>query len=122
MLQFIRYKEQYCIFVNIFNKVLEELQPFIITFFVFKIMFGFVIILMQAEVDNNDEDYKGMSILFESFLYVLRTSLGDLKVIRYNSWDENKNFAYNMPIIIIWLSWIFNFLVMQINMLNLVIA
>lgn len=77
---------------------------------------------MQAEVDNNDEDYKGMSILFESFLYVLRTSLGDLKVIRYNSWDENKNFAYNMPIIIIWLSWIFNFLVMQINMLNLVIA
>ncbi len=25
MLQFIRYKEQYCIFVNIFNKVLEEL-------------------------------------------------------------------------------------------------
>lgn len=122
MFQFIRYKEQYCIFVNIFNKVLEELQPFIITFFVFKIMFGFVIILMQAEVDNNDEDYKGMSILFESFLYVLRTSLGDLKVIRYNSWDENKNFAYNMPIIIIWLSWIFNFLVMQINMLNLVIA
>ena len=48
--------------------MLEELQAFIIAFFVFSHVFGFVIILMQADVDNQDDDYKGMSILFESFL------------------------------------------------------
>jgi hypothetical protein len=102
---------------------LEELQPFIITFFVFTIVFGFVIILMQADVDKDDDEYKGMSILFESFLQVFRTSLGDLKIIKYSNWEKGNNkFAFNLSLAIIWLSWIFNLLVMQIIMLNLVIA
>jgi hypothetical protein len=36
--------------------VLEELLPFIIVFFLFTTMFGFIIILMQAEVED-ESDY-----------------------------------------------------------------
>jgi hypothetical protein len=68
MLQYIRYNESYCMFVNIFYKVLEELKPFITSFLIFTIVFGFVIILMQADVDNKDDEYVNMSHLFESFI------------------------------------------------------
>jgi hypothetical protein len=76
---------------------------------------------MQADVDNKDDEYVNMSLLFESFIQVFRSSLGDVKVIKYN-WDENKPAAYSMSLVIIWLSWIFNILVMQIIMLNIVIV
>lgn len=68
MLQFIRYNEYYCMFVNVFNKVIEELSTFIITFFVFTIVFSFVIILMQADVDAEGDEYKHLPMLFQSFV------------------------------------------------------
>ncbi len=41
---------------------------------------------MQANVDDKVDEYANMSLIFESFIKVFRTSLGDVKVIKY-SWD-----------------------------------
>lgn len=51
ILEFIKYRKDYCIFVNIFEKALVELLPFIISFFIFVSIFVIVIILMQADLE-----------------------------------------------------------------------
>jgi hypothetical protein len=69
MLEFIRYRKDYCLFVNIFEKALKELLPFIISFFIFVIIFSIIIILMQGSLDLEDDDeYRGVPFFFKTFI------------------------------------------------------
>ena len=60
MLEFIRYRKDYCIFVNIFEKSTDGLMPFINSFFVFVLIFTVIIIFMQAGLDTEDGEYLGL--------------------------------------------------------------
>jgi hypothetical protein len=67
MLELITYKKEYCIFVNIFEKALVDLLPFIISFFLFVIIFAIIIIFMQAGLDKDDEEYSGLPFYLQAF-------------------------------------------------------
>ena len=69
MLEYIRYDKKYCVFVNIFEKSLVDLIPFIISFIVFIQVFSLIIILMQGSLSINDPtDYNGIPFFIQSFI------------------------------------------------------
>jgi hypothetical protein len=64
MLELIGYKKNYCIFVSIFEKAVSDLIPFLISFFVFVLIFSVVIIFMNGDLDvEDDSEYLGISFI-----------------------------------------------------------
>lgn len=68
LLELIRYKKEYCIFVNIFERAFVELTPFIISFFVFVLIFAIINIFMQAGLEMEEDEYTGLPFFVETFL------------------------------------------------------
>jgi hypothetical protein len=68
LLELVRYRKEFCIFVNIFEKAFVELIPFIISFFVFIFLFTVINIFMQADLDVEDDEYTGLPFFAETFL------------------------------------------------------
>ena len=68
ILELIRFRKEYCIFVNIFEKALVELIPFIVSFFVFVFLFTIIDIFMHVDLDMEDDEYMGLPIFLETFI------------------------------------------------------
>ena len=66
---------------------------------------------MQAEAEETI-NYTGLNLFFYSFIQVFRTSLGSDKLIKYEKWNKSDSFSYNLSVIIVWLSWIMNLVIM----------
>ena len=58
ILQYIRYKESFSFLVQMLMAVIFDLSPFLTIFLIFVIVFTFVIVIMQADIDP--EDYEGI--------------------------------------------------------------
>ena len=60
ILQYIRFKEEYSFFVQMFTSVIIELIPLMMAFVMFTIVFSLISIIMQVNVDEGDggDDYK----------------------------------------------------------------
>ena len=69
ILEFIRYKKNYCVFVSIFEKALVDLLPFISSFFVFVVIFSVIIIFMKGDLDKEDDnEYKSIPFIVQVFI------------------------------------------------------
>ena len=64
-LQYIRHKESYSFFVQMFTQVLIQLMPFLSMFIVFTLIFTFVLIIMDGDIDNPDEEYPSVPKFFQ---------------------------------------------------------
>ena len=60
LLSYIRFKEEYSFFVQMFTSVIIELIPLMMAFVMFTIIFSLISIIMQVNVDEGDDgdDYK----------------------------------------------------------------
>ena len=52
LLNYIRYSKNFCMFVNIFTRVLSDLRQYLISYFVFIILFSVILILIQGDVES----------------------------------------------------------------------
>ena len=59
-LQYIRFKEEYSYFVQMFFAVLVELGPFLLIFVIFIFVFTMFQIILGAKASDGGSDYPGM--------------------------------------------------------------
>ena len=83
--------------------------------------FSLVMIVMKCDLDS-EEDYKDVPYVFRAIIQVFRTSLGDMQLIGYKKWTDKESSIKYFAIFIIWFFLIFNSIIMQVILLNLVIA
>ena len=127
-LQYIRYKESYSFFVQMFTQVLIQLMPFFSVFVVFTLIFTFILIIMGGDSSDVEDDYKKVPKFLRIVIQTFRISIGDIKVNDYGQWGvdrpDDKEFQAVQPfaLTIIWIFWFVNMFIMLIVMLNLVIA
>jgi hypothetical protein len=58
ILQYIRYKESFSFLVQMLMAVIFDLAPFLTIFLIFIIVFTFIIVIMEGDIDP--EDYEGI--------------------------------------------------------------
>ena len=80
ILQYIRYKEEYSFFVQMFTSVIIELIPLMMAFVMFTIVFSLISIVMQVNVDEGEDndDYRGVVLFMKSLIQTFRISVGDI--------------------------------------------
>ncbi len=83
LLQYIRYKEEYSYFVQMFFAVLIELGPFLYIFVIFIVVFTLFQIILGAKVSDESE-YPGLHPYFRKMIQTFRVSIGDLQVTNYS--------------------------------------
>ena len=76
---------------------------------------------MESDIDSED-DYKDVPYVFRAIFQVFRTSLGDMQLIGYKKWSDKETGVKFIAMFIAWFLLIFNSIVMQVILLNLVIA
>ena len=76
---------------------------------------------MEGDIDSGD-DYKDVPYVFKAIIQVFRTSLGDMQLIGYKKWTDKESSVKFVAIFIVWFFLIFNSIIMQVILLNLVIA
>ena len=129
LLQYIRYKEEYSYFVQMFFAVLIELGPFLYMFVIFIVVFTLFQVILSAKVSDESE-YPGLHPYFRKMIQTFRVSIGDLQVTNYSLWAndpnaENLEFSSVVRMIVvtlIWSFWIMDIYLILIVMLNLLIA
>lgn len=62
ILQYIRFREEFSFFVQMFFSTIRELIPFFIAFLLFMVVFSLFFFLMQCDAEGQDNDYPGMTI------------------------------------------------------------
>jgi|TARA_B110000285_G_C14601452_1_gene370853 hypothetical protein len=101
-------------------------MPFTIYFLLYTLFFAFLYKILGLQLD--DEVYLPVEInssFFGYFIYAMRNSIGDLADPDYSLWLENKEEGTSanwLMIILCWLFWIINALLMIIVLLNFLIA
>jgi hypothetical protein len=83
LLQYIRYKEEYSYFVQMFFAVLVELGPFLYMFVIFIVVFTLFQIILGAKV-SDEAEYPGLHPYFRKMIQTFRVSIGDLQVTNYS--------------------------------------
>ena len=126
ILQLIRFSDEYGCFVQMFIKIIGQLTPFLLMFMSSTFLFTLIIVIMEADVD--DGDYPNIVKFLRIIISTFRISIGDVQVFTYGPW-ENKEGADNdfiraqsFAIVIIWMSWFINLIIMMIIIVNLLIA
>lgn len=75
---------------------------------------------MDSDIDS--DEYKDIPYVFKAIIHVFRTSIGDMQLIGYQKWTKNDFSVKYTAIFIVWFLLIFNSIIMQVILLNLVIA
>ena len=78
LLSYIRFKEEYSYFVQMFFAVLDKLGPFLLIFVVFIFVFTIYQIILGLKVSDDGSDYPGLHPYFRKFIQTFRVSIGDL--------------------------------------------
>jgi hypothetical protein len=89
LLQYIRYKEEYAYFVQMFFAVMKDLGPFILMFTGFIIIFSLIQFILSSQAEQADDTYPGLNSFVRMLIHTLRVSVGDLKNIEYQKWADN---------------------------------
>jgi len=125
LLQYIKYREEFSFFEQMFIQVIKELIPFFMAFIMFIFIFGICLVLMQVDVDRQ-EDYTGINLFLRLILQTLRISCGDIHIYDYSNWTSyNPNpfdSTQTIAFFLIWIIWMTNVFLMLVIMLNLLIA
>jgi hypothetical protein len=61
LLQYIRYKEEYAYFVQMFFAVMKDLGPFILMFTGFIIIFSLIQFILSSQAEQADDTYPGVN-------------------------------------------------------------
>ena len=112
-------------------QVFADLYPFLVVFMTFCLVNTFFIDMMKGEFDQGDYPQIPKTFMV-TFLQVFRNSIGDLAIIGYGPWvpvkEEGAEDDPELPltgaitICILWGIWFINVFVMQIVLLNFLIA
>ena len=128
ILQYIRYKESFSFLVQMLMAVIFDLAPFLTIFLIFIIVFTFIIVIMEGDIDP--EDYEGIPKFMRIMIQIFRNSIGDISIVQYGKWGEESSDPIDLDYerakpfakFIIWTFWFFNLFFMLIIMLNFLIA
>ena len=63
-----------------------ELIPFFLAFIMFTFAFSLVVIIMEADSDSVDDDYKNIPRFVRVIIQTFRISIGDISVNKYGKW------------------------------------
>ena len=98
-------------------------------FYGFIVTFTMIQFIMKGQAQ--DEEYPGIHPFIRMFIQIFRQSIGDLQVINYSNWADDPSasdgltfstFARGFITYIVWGFWVLNIVIIQIIMLNLLIA
>jgi len=78
LLSYIRFKEEYSYFVQMFFEVLVKLLPFLSIFAILIIVFTIYQIILGLKVSDDGADYPGLHPYFRKLIQTFRVSIGDL--------------------------------------------
>jgi len=78
LLSYIRFKEEYSYFVQMFFEVLVKLGPFLLIFAIFIFVFTIYQIILGLKVADDGSDYPGLHPYFRKLIQTFRVSIGDL--------------------------------------------
>jgi hypothetical protein len=57
-----------------------------IAFLMFTCFFSVVSLIMQLQVDEGDDSYPNVAFPLRIFFTILRTSIGDVQIYKYDNW------------------------------------
>ena len=124
LLNYIKYKEQFCFLVKMLTQVFKDLYPFMTIFMLNVYVFAMVDFVMENETEG--EEYKNMLRTFGSFIKIFRNSIGDISAVKLNHWSqeniEGDLMLSRLATGIVWSFWFINVFTMTIVLLNFVIA
>lgn len=63
-----------------------DLIPFFFSFIMFTFAFSLVVIIMEADSDSVDDDYKNIPRFVRVIIQTFRISIGDISVNKYGKW------------------------------------
>jgi hypothetical protein len=130
LLSYIRFKEEYSYFVQMFFAVLKKLGPFMLIFIIYIFVFTLLQITLGLKVSDDGSDYPGLHPYFRKLIQTFRVSIGDLQINDYSSWADDPNAkdltfsstVRNIIVTLAWAFWILDIYLILIVMLNLLIA
>lgn len=121
LMQFLRYNEDFSFLIQMILTVFVDLFPFMTVFFVLVFFFSLVMVIADADFDN--DDYDMVDRFIQIFLQVFRNSVGDIAATKYEHWMADSSGAtQTTAMFLIWFFWLFNIFIMLIVMLNFLIA
>jgi len=91
LFQYIRFKEEYSYFVQMFFAVMFELGPFLLIFVVFVSVFTIFEIILGTKVSDDGSDYPGVHPYFRKLIQTFRVSIGDLQVNDYSYYHDGSS-------------------------------
>lgn len=127
-LQLIRYNESFCFLVEMLMEVFKDIYPFLIVFFTFCGVFVLVTHILEGGYDDESYKFLGPFPLIINILQTFRNSIGDLTEPKYGKWfedmkDTDNPSGYQYAVIgVTWGFFIANIFLMQIVLLNFLIA
>ena len=126
-LMLIRYNESFCYLVEMLVQVSKDIYPFLVVFFTFCAVFVLITYILEGGYPDPDEVYNFMHPMIINCLQTFRNSIGDLKAPNYGRWiaDDEKGplTGYQYSIMAVtWFFFIANIFIMQIVLLNFLIA
>jgi hypothetical protein len=89
LLQYIRFKEEFAYFVQMFFAVMKDLGPFIIMFTGFIFIFSVIKFVLSCQAEEAEDTYPGVISFMRMLIQTLRVSVGDLKNIEYEKWADD---------------------------------
>ncbi len=78
LLSYIRFKEEYSYFVQMFFAVFDKLGPFLLMFVIYIFVFTLFKIILGLKVADDGADYPGLHPYISKFIQTFRVSIGDL--------------------------------------------
>lgn len=111
------------------NQVFSDILPFLIVFITFNIVFVLVNYILEGGYDSENYKYLAPYPLIINNMQTFRNSIGDLAEPEYGAWVEGvaageeylDGYQYAV-VAVTWIFFIINIFVMQIVLLNFLIA
>ena len=128
-LQLIQYNESFGYLVEMLTQVSKDIYPFLVIFFTFTGIFVIVTDIIEGGYPSDDYQFMANFHLIINMLQSFRNSIGDLAEPLYGKWIQVKNepgvtldiYQYGI-MIVTWTFFIANIFIMQIVLLNFLIA
>lgn len=130
-MQLIRYNEAFCFLVEMLTQVFKDIYPFLIVFFTFNVLFVFVTYILEGGYGDDNYPYMGVFPILINNLQTFRNSIGDLAEPEYGAWipedtkvvDGHLQNNYQYAVIgVTWFFFVANIFIMQIVLLNFLVA
>ena len=126
LLFFIRIFEAYGFLVQMISACVQDLIPFLMSYWIFMIVFSICFVVLNMEIDPEVAEADGLNYFQKTILQTFRTSIGQLgmptyhNIIRANK--MNPSIFNTINIYLIWLIWAIQTFFMLVIMLNFLIA